>query len=240
MTPVPAWKVALGRLADAWTLLKDEEDDDPSRDFLPGAPDLEANFEPPEPPGGLRPGSLAAAWEEIKAEEPPSPAYTPILPSAGPVVPSAGPTVADSLTMRPGSREAWEAPATSATATRNLQARRTILPRDQEQEFQVWYSRWAAIAGLDPDPDNPLHKYDYRAAYLDRSQPQVGVDGLYHWPSAFKDDDHPNRFVDGVDTKTGQDSTRGGATGGWDADRKSTRLNSSHSQISYAVFCLKK
>src|SRR2546430_2910737 len=28
--------------------------------------------------------------------------------------------------------------------------------------------------------------------------------------------------------------------GGSDQDRKSTRLNSSHSQISYAVFCLKK
>src|SRR2546430_7087500 len=27
---------------------------------------------------------------------------------------------------------------------------------------------------------------------------------------------------------------------GWMRDRKSTRLNSSHSQISYAVFCLKK
>src|SRR2546430_3067959 len=27
---------------------------------------------------------------------------------------------------------------------------------------------------------------------------------------------------------------------GYDRDRKSTRLNSSHSQISYAVFCLKK
>src|SRR2546427_1847123 len=26
----------------------------------------------------------------------------------------------------------------------------------------------------------------------------------------------------------------------WETDRKSTRLNSSHSQISYAVFCLKK
>src|SRR2546430_12134649 len=26
----------------------------------------------------------------------------------------------------------------------------------------------------------------------------------------------------------------------WGEDRKSTRLNSSHSQISYAVFCLKK
>src|SRR5688572_32349133 len=30
------------------------------------------------------------------------------------------------------------------------------------------------------------------------------------------------------------------AVGVGDADRKSTRLNSSHSQISYAVFCLKK
>src|SRR2546427_5401828 len=30
------------------------------------------------------------------------------------------------------------------------------------------------------------------------------------------------------------------AVGGAERDRKSTRLNSSHSQISYAVFCLKK
>src|SRR2546427_1337704 len=30
------------------------------------------------------------------------------------------------------------------------------------------------------------------------------------------------------------------ATRPWPGDRKSTRLNSSHSQISYAVFCLKK
>src|SRR5256886_12234038 len=30
------------------------------------------------------------------------------------------------------------------------------------------------------------------------------------------------------------------AGGMYDQDRKSTRLNSSHSQISYAVFCLKK
>src|SRR2546430_10044326 len=32
----------------------------------------------------------------------------------------------------------------------------------------------------------------------------------------------------------------GGPAGAGAADRKSTRLNSSHSQISYAVFCLKK
>src|SRR2546430_17616588 len=30
------------------------------------------------------------------------------------------------------------------------------------------------------------------------------------------------------------------SSGIWKRDRKSTRLNSSHSQISYAVFCLKK
>src|SRR2546430_3574565 len=32
----------------------------------------------------------------------------------------------------------------------------------------------------------------------------------------------------------------GGGPGPMETDRKSTRLNSSHSQISYAVFCLKK
>src|SRR5688572_32534644 len=32
----------------------------------------------------------------------------------------------------------------------------------------------------------------------------------------------------------------GGVLHGQEQDRKSTRLNSSHSQISYAVFCLKK
>src|SRR5438309_4753209 len=33
---------------------------------------------------------------------------------------------------------------------------------------------------------------------------------------------------------------RSGSSGGRSPDRKSTRLNSSHSSISYAVFCLKK
>src|SRR5688572_31400907 len=39
------------------------------------------------------------------------------------------------------------------------------------------------------------------------------------------------------DTERRRVRARGGATR---QDRKSTRLNSSHSQISYAVFCLKK
>src|SRR5688572_33221382 len=42
------------------------------------------------------------------------------------------------------------------------------------------------------------------------------------------------RQLGGIE-RIGTDLTRDGL-----ADRKSTRLNSSHSQISYAVFCLKK
>src|SRR5438309_8966699 len=45
------------------------------------------------------------------------------------------------------------------------------------------------------------------------------------------------RSVAGVDTELG---LRAGLQKVADPDRKSTRLNSSHSSISYAVFCLKK
>src|SRR5258707_12009794 len=38
----------------------------------------------------------------------------------------------------------------------------------------------------------------------------------------------------------GTPGANGGAGGGPGRDRKSTRLNSSHANISYAVFCLKK
>src|SRR2546430_6797550 len=43
-------------------------------------------------------------------------------------------------------------------------------------------------------------------------------------------------------TAAGQSRVTGStpSRGTWTPDRKSTRLNSSHSQISYAVFCLKK
>src|SRR2546430_8856430 len=44
--------------------------------------------------------------------------------------------------------------------------------------------------------------------------------------------------VHGPDRPRGDVTTRLGAI--LERDRKSTRLNSSHSQISYAVFCLKK
>jgi diguanylate cyclase (GGDEF)-like protein len=78
---------------------------------------------------------------------------------------------------------------------------RTQLQPNQEKAFQKWYSQWAQKAGIDPDPDNPLHKYDYRGAFKAKQQPILAEDGLYHWPSRWKDEDHPNRFVNGVDTK---------------------------------------
>src|SRR5690348_17786224 len=45
-----------------------------------------------------------------------------------------------------------------------------------------------------------------------------------------------------ADTAAGEiaDAIRGREAGGEEEDRKSTRLNSSHPSISYAVFCLKK
>src|SRR2546427_9276185 len=43
--------------------------------------------------------------------------------------------------------------------------------------------------------------------------------------------------LDQARVAVGERAGRHGTSGG---DRKSTRLNSSHSQISYAVFCLKK
>src|SRR2546427_7317391 len=48
------------------------------------------------------------------------------------------------------------------------------------------------------------------------------------------------RHHDHDDTGNQATAARGARSRGVGLDRKSTRLNSSHSQISYAVFCLKK
>src|SRR2546430_12982747 len=67
----------------------------------------------------------------------------------------------------------------------------------------------------------PYAVLDYRVRWL----------GLpVSWRTMIREYDPPARFVD-VQVRGPYDR--------WE-DRKSTRLNSSHSQISYAVFCLKK
>src|SRR3972149_10892014 len=69
-----------------------------------------------------------------------------------------------------------------------------------ESNFQEWYKGWSSKLGLNPNPDDPRHQYDYRAAYKAGATPNESN----HWPSEFKKEGHPNRFVDGVDTITGK------------------------------------
>lgn len=71
--------------------------------------------------------------------------------------------------------------------------------------FMAWYRKFADTNGLDPNPDDPRHHYDYRAAYQAGAMPvRDPTDGMLHLPSEFKTKDHPNRFVemDGVLTDT--------------------------------------
>src|SRR2546427_5651992 len=76
-------------------------------------------------------------------------------------------------------------------------------------------------------PRSTLFPYTtlFRSAFDVDINPGVG-----HRALAFD----PHRRLDGLDLG---ELTQGNLCAG---DRKSTRLNSSHSQISYAVFCLKK
>jgi len=78
-----------------------------------------------------------------------------------------------------------------------------------EGSFQDWYSGWAEKTGIIPNPDDPQHKYDYRKAFTAGIEPEISsVDNKYHWSSEFKADDHPNRYVDGMDTISGKPITQ--------------------------------
>ena len=64
-------------------------------------------------------------------------------------------------------------------------------PNEDEPEFLDWYSRLAEKANINPDPDDPRHYYDYRAAY----EAGADLDERRHLPSEFKHDLHPNRYI---------------------------------------------
>jgi hypothetical protein len=74
---------------------------------------------------------------------------------------------------------------------------------EKEKKFLDWYSVVSRQLGLDPNPDDPRHFYDYRRAWEnDAAIPSANTG--YHFPSKFKHPNHPNRYVDGVDTITGE------------------------------------
>jgi hypothetical protein len=67
-----------------------------------------------------------------------------------------------------------------------------------------WYDEFVAKYGEAPDLNTP--DYNYRAAWAAGVRPTVRdpYDQLLHWDSRFKGENHPNRYVGGVDTLTGQ------------------------------------
>src|SRR5947209_17216352 len=71
----------------------------------------------------------------------------------------------------------------------------------------------------------------------DRSRKQVLVDYGFRLPSAL--DNRPLTFPE-FEQQINQALFVSATPGPYEQDRKSTRLNSSHANISYAVFCLKK
>jgi hypothetical protein len=64
------------------------------------------------------------------------------------------------------------------------------------EEFAAWYAALAQATGVSPDPDDPLHQYNYRQAFVGGAEPDENL----HMPSIYKRPGHPNRFVDGEDT----------------------------------------
>lgn len=97
--------------------------------------------------------------------------------------------------------------------------------KSQEEAFRKWYGDWAQRLGLNPNPDDPQHHYDYRATFAQGIEPQpyvrsADIGSLFgggqmmpdramerapqHWPSTFKQAGHPNLIVNGIDTRTGQ------------------------------------
>ena len=60
-----------------------------------------------------------------------------------------------------------------------------------ESGFSEWYSNLAGKSDISPDPDDPRHYYDYRAAY----EEGIELDKDRHLPSRFKHDLHPNRYI---------------------------------------------
>ena len=69
------------------------------------------------------------------------------------------------------------------------------LAPEEDPEFSEWYSNIAERSNLNPNPDDPRHYYDYRAAY----EAGAKLDERKHLPSEFKHDLHPDRFVVGKD-----------------------------------------
>jgi hypothetical protein len=82
----------------------------------------------------------------------------------------------------------------------------TELSDKEEKQFKKDYKKTAKARGLNPDPDAPGHKYDYRGAW--RAGAVKGGKKGEHFPSKFKHDDHPNRVIKSDKSPTGLYDTK--------------------------------
>src|SRR2546427_1288173 len=93
--------------------------------------------------------------------------------------------------------------------------------RSDQEDLGLYQAQWPA------GQEKPPHDQRGRQAQVRLRRQKPGVDVR---------DDQAGQPPPQITTFKGRGRPQGCACG----DRKSTRLNSSHSQISYAVFCLKK
>ena len=66
----------------------------------------------------------------------------------------------------------------------------------QASTFNDWWSKVLEVHDYAPDPNDVEHFYDYKAAY--EAGIEIPEEGE-HWPSKFKHDLHPDRYVKGDD-----------------------------------------
>lgn len=69
----------------------------------------------------------------------------------------------------------------------------TQLNEPQEDLFQEWYGKWANQLGINPNPDDPMHQYDYRGAWLNKAEPTWQPEHKqFRWDDRWKLEGHPN------------------------------------------------
>ena len=66
-----------------------------------------------------------------------------------------------------------------------------LVPKEDDPDFLDWYSDLSKKADISPNPDDPRHYYDYRAAYEEGAD----LNKMRHLPSKFKHDLHPDRYI---------------------------------------------
>src|SRR5207244_8150891 len=121
----------------------------------------------------------------------------------------------------------WQSPSTQASM---------VSPQNSNVDGKVWTNN---------QEYHDMYRLDLATGKFENAGPSKGPDGkqisAYGMPTDWQNNVYQLEFggtsIGLRDAKTGQTTVYRTPTAG---DRKSTRLNSSHQIISYAVFCLKK